>query len=66
MQMIVHSFSDSKLFQERRRDSKDLLEIVNNEGAYERKYKLLEGAFNKLLDVSIFRQNNGHHGFQRT
>lgn len=48
------SFSDAKLFKERRRDGKNLLEIVNNEGAYERKYKLLEGAYNKLLDVSSF------------
>lgn len=42
---------DSKLFQERRKESKDLLQIIRNEGAYERKYKLLEGAYEKLLNV---------------
>lgn len=42
---------DAKLFKERRRDSKDLLNIIANEGAYERKYKLLEGAYNKLMGV---------------
>lgn len=42
---------DAKLFQERRKESKDLLQIIRNEGAYERKYKLLEGAYEKLLNV---------------
>lgn len=42
---------DAKLFRERRRESKDLLNIISNEGAYERKYKLLEGAYQKLLTV---------------
>lgn len=55
---ILHKISinsvslDGKLFKERRKESKELLEIIKNEGAYERKYKLLEGAYQKLLNVS--------------
>lgn len=44
-------FTDAKLFRVRRKESKDLLQIIQNEGAYERKYKLLEGAYEKLLNV---------------
>lgn len=49
--MIFLLSVDAKLFQERRKESKDLLQIIRNEGAYERKYKLLEGAYEKLLNV---------------
>lgn len=45
---------DAKLFRERRKESKDLLQIIRNEGDYERKYKLLEGAYDKLLNVRQF------------
>ncbi|XP_055326936.1 coiled-coil domain-containing protein 134-like [Sitodiplosis mosellana] len=41
----------AQLFQERRKESKNLLQIIRNEGAYERKYKLLEGAYEKLLNI---------------
>lgn len=42
---------DAKLFKERRSESKELLQIIKVENAYERKYKLLEGAYEKLLSV---------------
>lgn len=51
---------DAKLFKERRSESKELLQIIKVEDAYERKYKLLEGAYEKLLSVrpSMLCQNS--------
>lgn len=49
--MIDFCFIDSKLFQVRRKESKELLGIIMNEEKYERKYKLIEAACDKILKV---------------
>ncbi|XP_031629115.1 coiled-coil domain-containing protein 134-like [Contarinia nasturtii] len=48
---LLNQKAYAKLFKERRKEGKDLLQIIKNEGTYERKYKLLEGAYEKLLNI---------------
>lgn len=43
--------SDSKLFQIRRKETKELLNIIAKEENYEKRYKLVEAAYGKLLKV---------------
>lgn len=45
-------FSDSKIFQSNRKDSKKLLGIIREKDSYELKYQLIKAAFEKLLQVS--------------
>lgn len=48
---FLYLILDANLFQERRKESKELLRIIRDESVYERKYRLLEGAYDKLLNV---------------
>lgn len=36
----------------RRKENKELLNIILNESVYERKYKLIEAAYGKILKVN--------------
>ena len=45
---------DKKLFLKRREESRRLLDILMSEDNYERKYKLLDAAYEKLLGVSVW------------
>lgn len=42
---------DAKVFKEWRKESKELLKIFETEEKYERKYLLLQNAYDKLLKV---------------
>lgn len=40
------------MFQLKRKETKELLNIIKNEAKYELKYKLIKAAYEKLLKVS--------------
>lgn len=46
---LLHS--DAKLYLMRRKENKELINIIANEMSYERRYKLIDAAYGKLLKV---------------
>lgn len=40
----------------RRKENKNLLKILVDEGSYERRYKLIDAAYGKLLKVQRMKQ----------
>lgn len=57
--MTTHFITDSKLFKLRREGAKQLSEIILEQDTYERKYQLIDAAYDKILEVRVDMNNQG-------